>query len=474
MGRKGKWFSAVKRAFIPQCCQGNPKESLDNSKVSNSLPIKEVETTAGAAAQLLLPAPIAEAKLIENGDEHNKHAYSVALASAVAAEAAAVAAQAAAEVARLTTSATRQTGESSELIAAIKIQSAYRGYQARRTTRTLRGLNRLKRVLDGAAVKSQTRNALQCMQTMARVQAQIHSRRVRMTEENQALQRHLQRKHEKELEKVKIAEEWDDSLQSKEKIEAKLLNKQEAAIRRERTLAYAFSHQWRSSSKSLTPVFTEPSNPQWGWSWLGRWMAARPWENQSTKEINDHASIKSASCSFIVRTTKQHDTSLERTPSAAQKSSRPSGHRSPATPRCMTPSVASRKKSESPRGRRCSVDDDSRSMLSVQSERRRRFSIAGSSIGDDESLGSSTVPSYMASTESARARSRCHSPVCGSAGTPEKGSVRSSKKRLSFPSVDKSSISSTANLRRFSGPPKLGISPVKDLTTTSEEQIANN
>lgn len=233
--------------------------------------------------------------------------------------------------------------------------------------------------------------------------------------------------------------------------------------------------QWRSSSKSLTPVFTEPSNPQWGWSWLGRWMAARPWENQSRKEAGDHASIKSASCSFIVRTTKQRDTSLERTPSAAQKSSRPSGHHSPATPRCTTPSVASRKKLESPRGRRCSVDDDSRSMLSVQSEWRRRFSIAGSSLGDDESLGSSTVPSYMASTESARARSRRHSPVCDSAGTPEKGSVCSSKKRLSFPSVDKSSISSpAADLRRFSGPPKLGISPVKVVTATSEEEIANN
>jgi len=40
-----------------------------------------------------------------------------------------------------------------------------------------------------------------------------------------------------------VGEEWDDSLQSKEQIEAKLLHKQEAAFRRERTLAYSFSHQ---------------------------------------------------------------------------------------------------------------------------------------------------------------------------------------------------------------------------------------
>lgn len=37
--------------------------------------------------------------------------------------------------------------------------------------------------------------------------------------------------------------EWNDSIRSKEQVEASLLNKQEAAMRRERALAYAFSHQ---------------------------------------------------------------------------------------------------------------------------------------------------------------------------------------------------------------------------------------
>lgn len=40
-----------------------------------------------------------------------------------------------------------------------------------------------------------------------------------------------------------MGEEWDDSLQSKEQIEAKLLSKYEATTRRERALAYAFTHQ---------------------------------------------------------------------------------------------------------------------------------------------------------------------------------------------------------------------------------------
>lgn len=43
-----------------------------------------------------------------------------------------------------------------------------------------------------------------------------------------------------------MAEEWNDSVQSKEQVEAQLLQKQEAAIRRERALAYAFAHQVRN------------------------------------------------------------------------------------------------------------------------------------------------------------------------------------------------------------------------------------
>jgi len=40
-----------------------------------------------------------------------------------------------------------------------------------------------------------------------------------------------------------IGEQWDDSPQSKEEVEASLQQKQEAAMRRERALAYAYSHQ---------------------------------------------------------------------------------------------------------------------------------------------------------------------------------------------------------------------------------------
>lgn len=63
----------------------------------------------------------------EAENEQSKHAYSVAFATAKAAEAAVAAAQAAAEVVRLT-SAARYSGKSKEEIAAIRIQTAFRGH----------------------------------------------------------------------------------------------------------------------------------------------------------------------------------------------------------------------------------------------------------------------------------------------------------------------------------------------------------
>lgn len=70
---------------------------------------------------------INDIKLTDEENQQNKHAYSVALATAIAAEAAVAAAQAAAEVVRLT-SGSRHRGKSKEEQAALKIQTAFRGY----------------------------------------------------------------------------------------------------------------------------------------------------------------------------------------------------------------------------------------------------------------------------------------------------------------------------------------------------------
>ena len=65
-----------------------------------------------------------------------------------------------------------------------------------------------------------------------------------------------------------MGDEWDDSLQSKEQIEANLLSKYEAAMRRERTLAYSFSHQVTFSSILFWQISACSSENKNG---IGKW-----------------------------------------------------------------------------------------------------------------------------------------------------------------------------------------------------------
>ncbi|KAK6143439.1 hypothetical protein DH2020_023787 [Rehmannia glutinosa] len=454
---KKKWFDKEK----PSVSHSSNPESVEVSH-SHSHPLP----------------PSEDVKLTDLENEQSKNAYSVAIATAAAAEAAVAAAQAAAEVVRLTTD-NRFTGKSKEEIAAIKIQTAFRGYLARRALRALRGLVRLKSLVDGPTVKRQTANTLKCMQTLSRVQSQIQSRRIRMLEENRALQRQLLQKRAKELESLRICnvggmqgeavtkpqggqwrppeileksrdilmgEEWDDSLQSKEQVEASLLHKYEAAMRRERALAYSYTHQqtWKKSAKPTTLLFMDPTNPHWGWSWLDRWMSAGPCETQTTAEKDGNFD----GTGEITKSFARHQLNSDN-PSSPASQRPPSNHHSPATP-------SSRKlKPASPKRSLIIQDDDSRSIFSVQSDRNRRHSIAGSSVRDDESLASSpAIPSYMTPTRSAKAKLKLSSPLGMENGsTNEKGPA---KKRLSFPP------SSPARPRRHSGPPKVETSSVAD------------
>ncbi|RZC78793.1 hypothetical protein C5167_003193 [Papaver somniferum] len=472
MGRKN-WLVAVKKAFSPD---SNEKRDLKRSQSKKKWGFgkeKHRETTSTSEVETVQeppPLPVEVVKLEEVENEQNNYGPSGAAASSSAAEVAVTApVQTAVEVVR-PTMISRYAGKSVEEVAAIKIQTAFRGYLARRALRALRGLVRLKTLIDGQSVKRQATNTLRCMQTLARVQSQIRSRRIRMAEENQALQRQLQLKRDKELENLKasMGENWDDSIQSKEQVEASLQHKQEAAMRRERALAYAFSHQQmtKNSSRSMNPMFMDPTNPHWGWSWLERWMAARPWESRSTttdKELNDQSSMKSVSRSSmgvadISKSYARRELKVDKFSPTAQKPLR----LSPSTPQSRLTTSGGKLNSASSGGNLYAQDEDCRSTFSMQSERPRRHSIAGSSVRDDESLASSpALPSYMIPTQSARAKSRLQSPLSAEKNeiTPEKGSSVTVKKRLSFPA--------SPGPRRHSGPPKVDSTSIKNTSVNT-------
>lgn len=450
---KGGWFSSVKKALSLH----KRKEAKRANKSKKNLSGKERPSASDSPNperfEVSNPHPLPQLedrKLKELENEQTNYTYSVA-----AAEAEIAATDAASDVVRLT-AVTQFAGKPQAEVAAIKIQTAFRGYMARRELRALRGLVRLKSLVDGPTAERQTTNTLKCMQNLSRLQAQIQSRRIRMLDENRALQRQLLQKRAKELESLRMAEEWDDRVQSKEEVDASLLHKYEAAMRRERALAYSYTHQqtWKKSAKLSNLLFMDPTNPQWGWSWLDRLMATNPLEPKSTveKDLNN-------ATGEITKSFARHQLNSDNpSPPAGQKPSK--SHQSPSipSPKAVSSLAARKLKHASLKVSIMSQDDDSRSVFSVQSERnRRRHSIAGSSVRDDESLDNfPSIPSYMTPTRSTNAKLKLQSPSgMENGGVQDKESAGFAKKRLSFPP-------SPGRARRHSGPPKVEMRSIVD------------
>ncbi|PIN11927.1 hypothetical protein CDL12_15470 [Handroanthus impetiginosus] len=175
MGKATKWF----RSLLSSKKSPESSPAKENKKKSKWVLSSSAASSVNSKNHLEDPlsSPYVE------GLDANKHAIAVAAATAAVAEAALAAAQAAAEVVRLTRgggsgrSGPYFSGDQRPIIAAIKIQSAFRAYLARRALKALKGLVKLQALVRGHIVRKQSSDMLRRMQAMARIQARASAHR---------------------------------------------------------------------------------------------------------------------------------------------------------------------------------------------------------------------------------------------------------------------------------------------------------
>ncbi|KAK6153617.1 hypothetical protein DH2020_013256 [Rehmannia glutinosa] len=124
--------------------------------------------------------------IADSEEEQNKHAIAVAAATAAAADAAVAAAQAAVAVVRLTSQGRGALfTDGRERLAAVNIQTVFRGYLARKALRALKGLVKLQALVRGYLVRKRAAATLHSMQALIRAQSAVRAQRARRSMSNE-------------------------------------------------------------------------------------------------------------------------------------------------------------------------------------------------------------------------------------------------------------------------------------------------
>ncbi|KAL5220541.1 hypothetical protein ABZP36_025254 [Zizania latifolia] len=201
MGKAARWFRSLwaggkkeqgrEQGRMEAAPPPSDRKRWSFAKSSRDSATEEAAAAAaGANAAITKAAEVAWLKSLyrETEREQSKHAIAVAAATAAAADAAVAAAQAAVEVVRLTsqgpTSSTFACGGAavdprSRAAAAVKIQTAFRGFLAKKALRALKALVKLQALVRGYLVRRQAAATLQSMQALVRAQATIRAARLR-------------------------------------------------------------------------------------------------------------------------------------------------------------------------------------------------------------------------------------------------------------------------------------------------------
>ncbi|URE31963.1 IQ calmodulin-binding motif family protein [Musa troglodytarum] len=189
MGRAARWlrrlWSSSKQSKEPKDCPGHGAEDRTEKKrwsFRRSRNSGDVAPGQNASTAAAIEAAWFKSFYAESEKEQSKHAIAVAAATAAAADAAVAAAEAAVAMVRLTSSGVGAVfggGGVLERLAAVRIQTAFRGYLARKALRALKALVKLQALVRGFLVRKQAAATLHSMQALVRAQAAVRARRAR-------------------------------------------------------------------------------------------------------------------------------------------------------------------------------------------------------------------------------------------------------------------------------------------------------
>ncbi|XP_024980050.1 protein IQ-DOMAIN 1-like isoform X2 [Cynara cardunculus var. scolymus] len=136
-------------------------------------------------------------------------------------------------------------------------------------------------LIEGDALTKQALSALDRIHLWSKIQSEIRTRRLCMVTESRIKQKKLQNHLKLESKLHELEVEWCGGPGTMDEIVSKIHQREEASNKRERAMAYAFSHQWRANSNlSFGQAYYDLSKESWGWSWMERWIAICPWETR--------------------------------------------------------------------------------------------------------------------------------------------------------------------------------------------------
>ncbi|PKA61571.1 Protein IQ-domain 14 [Apostasia shenzhenica] len=162
-----------------------------------------------------------------------------------------------------------------KILADTEKEQKYRAHKERKSYRALKSLLRLQRVIRGQSVKHQTMITLRSLQQLVRVQTQIQNRRSQMVD----------RKHVQHQQQERGAhEDWDDSMLIKNETDARIRKKVDAVMKRERALAYAYTHQLLTvTPKTAQAALSDARSGgfPWWWNWLEHQIPSNPQHQNS-------------------------------------------------------------------------------------------------------------------------------------------------------------------------------------------------